>query len=263
MRIMHKYSNSTAKGNTTLSVLYSKSVLACKDTVSLVITHCMVVGEVSNESHGDDPAFLLKSRLFNSAVASNTYQFYNTSSSAGDVKFNGVPYGFIFSGSGGFSNQKAVLVDTAYSRQHAVQLLQYLRDGKYLDANTYRVGYRILFFSPTGEVFGLFRMKCYLKRAPSCFCISKALPDISFRKNLPAKLLHSLVWQLWIVIFFAMMAHHTRIVNPGEQSELYNNWSCANPNYHQLTPLHVWICSTQASRLVLVKSVRSTDAVGS
>lgn len=161
--------------------------------------------------------FLLKSVLFDPAAAGAAFKFYNTASSAMDVKLNGVPYGFIYSDTSTFSSQKSVLFDTAYSREQAIRLLHYMRDGKYIDAKSYRVGYRLLAFSANGDVFGLFWMDCHLKTAPQCYSISKALPDINFRKSLPTSILHTLIWQLLIVILLALMAHHTRIVNPGEQ----------------------------------------------
>jgi hypothetical protein len=85
---------------------------------------------------GADAVFLQYSTLFDASIAQNPQDWYNVSKAAGEMNtIANQPYGFYFEPMPQYSDGYPIFFSTQLTNARVNDMLLYLRDGNYLNAN--------------------------------------------------------------------------------------------------------------------------------
>ncbi|KAG2430825.1 hypothetical protein HXX76_009800 [Chlamydomonas incerta] len=104
--------------------------------------------------YGVDPVFLPSSALYDSRLSDSAAQYYNTTAGSGEVAATGAPYAFHHRPLQGFADGFPVVLPVELSSARLAELMTYLRDARYLDRYSSRLGVRLLLFSADLRAFG-------------------------------------------------------------------------------------------------------------
>jgi len=118
----------------------------------------------SKEPFGIDPVFLSTSTLYNDAIAGLVRNYYPNETTK-LLNSKGLPYGFFVDQTSGlgsapdYKDDFPIYFDIDFSQQKALQMLQYIRDGFYLDKQTKVLSVRMLTYNPMFDMYTYIRIE--------------------------------------------------------------------------------------------------------
>jgi len=142
--------------------------------------------EMSRIPYGRDPVFLVDSSLYDEKSALRAGMYYDVDSQ--DISPSGVPYGFFTSEVPEKLGTHFVYLDIQFGRTTAAKMLQYLRDGRFMDSITDTVTVRFVTYNPQFPLtlLGVNEIKCRWETEVKCEYKIDALPDVEWTGTTPA-----------------------------------------------------------------------------
>ena len=201
----------------------------CYGRFARLIEYCysVPVHEVdrSTTPYGRDPVFLTDSVLFNEDAAMRTAKYYDTDKPS-ETSASGIPYAFQPSEERVKMGTHYVYVDTQFDRATVTKLLQYLTEGRFLDASTDSVVVRFITYNPQSlpTILAVNEVRCTWGQSIECRHMIDALPDIQWSQSPTAAataVVALLVAMYWTVILYEI----TTGTKTGEI--LWNRWLCS------------------------------------
>eukprot|EP00891_Asterochloris_glomerata_P006683 jgi/Astpho2/6683/Aster-05036 len=109
----------------------------------------------SHDFFGYDPVFDTSSALWQLDEVDQEAAYYNTTQGSTQVDYMQTPYGFF-----PFNYHKAeqpfpLLVSSQVSQKRSRQVLQFIRDGDYLDGETHTLDVKLISYSPSTQLLGV------------------------------------------------------------------------------------------------------------
>lgn len=147
---------------------------ACEGRFSSLAWACRVRG-LDSAPFGRDPVFMPGSSLFDPTVDASL--FYNTSRGSPEVNPNGLPFGFFSSPLRGFPTGYAVFLDIAATEARALETLQFLGDGGFLDENTLGLSVEMVAYNPA--TFTVYYSRADLRFRPASVEVAAATHPVS------------------------------------------------------------------------------------
>eukprot|EP00210_Caulerpa_lentillifera_P003837 g3665.t1 len=142
--------------------------------------------DMSKIPYGRDPVFLVDSSLYDEKSAVRGGIYYDMESQ--DISPTGIPYGFFNSEVPDKLGTHFVYLDIQFGRTTAVEMLQYLQEGRFMDSVTNTVAVRFVTYNPQFPltVLGVNEIKCHWETDIRCEHKIDALPDVNWNGKSPA-----------------------------------------------------------------------------
>lgn len=112
--------------------------------------------ERSNKTHpfGTDPVFSKMTSVYSSEMFQKEEEYYNISD-ASEMSATGTPFAFHPISIPGFKNGFPVIATTSLTRYRAIDLIEYLKAGHFLDGQTEDMVMGILAYNPDAKALGV------------------------------------------------------------------------------------------------------------
>lgn len=163
---------------------------------------------LSQIPYGRDPVFLVHSMLYDIYNALRMEQYYDTQSSK--TSPSGLPYGFEPSEIPSKLGTHFVYIDIQFDRMTAAKLMEYLKEGQFLDEATDSITLRFVTYNPQfpSTIMTVNEMKCVWNQEIDCNFKVDALPDTYSKTRWLSLLAVSILTLLYGVYFTGHIFHH-------------------------------------------------------